>query len=61
MEEQRGACAAIVNTEGKNVAVTRTLHSEQAKNSYRTELEVVYLGTKLAVEAGSMDKQWDFY
>ena len=58
VEEQRGACAAIVNTQGKNVAATRTLHSEQAKNSYRTELECIYLGTKSAVDAGSKDKQW---
>ena len=60
MEEQRGACAAIVNTEGKHVAAARTLHSEQAKKSYRTELEGIYLGTTLAMEAGSTDKQWEF-
>ena len=58
VEEQRGACAAIVNTEGKHVVAMRTLHSEREKNSYRTELEGIYLGTTLAMEAGSTDKQW---
>ena len=53
--------AAIVNTEGKLFAATRALHSEQAKNSYRTKLEVIDQGTKLSVEAGSTDKQWNFW
>ena len=45
----------------KNVAATRALHSKQEKNSYRMELEGIYLGTKLAVEAGSTDQQWNFW
>ena len=61
VEEQKGACAAIVNTEGKNIASLRSLHSDQAKNSYRTELEGIYLGTKLAEEAVSKDKQWEYW
>ena len=59
VEEQRGACAAIVNMEGRHAAATRSLNSDQAKNSYRTELEGIYLGTKIAVEAGSTDNQWE--
>ena len=27
---------------------------------YRTELEGIYLGTKIAEEAGSKDKQWEY-
>ena len=59
VEEQRGACAAIVNMEGRHAAATISLHSDQAKNSYRTELEGIYLGTKIAVEAGSTTTSGD--
>ena len=37
VEEKRGACAAIVNKEGKHFAAMRALDIEQAKKSYRTE------------------------
>ena len=46
--------------EGKHITSLRSLHSDQAKNLYRTELEGIYLGTKLAKEAGSKDKQWEY-
>ena len=56
VEVKKGACATIVNMEGKHITSSRSLHSDQAKNLYRTELEGIYLGIKLAEEAGSKDK-----
>ena len=50
-----------MNTEGIHITSSRSLHSDQAKNLYRTELEGIYLGTKLAEEAGSKDKQWEYW
>ena len=61
VEEKTGACATIVNTEGIHITSLRSLHSDQAKNLYRTELEGIYLGTKLAKEAGSKYKQWEYW
>ena len=49
VEEKIGACAAIVNT----------ADNDQAKNSYRKELEGLYLGTRLAEGAVIEDKQWE--
>ena len=56
VEEKTGACATTVNMEGIHITSLRSLHSDQAKKSYRTELEGIYLGIKLAEEAGSKDK-----
>ena len=38
VEEKRGACVAIVNTTGQHIVSSRSLHNDQAKNSYQTEL-----------------------
>ena len=57
VEEKRGACAAIVNTTGQHIASSRSLQNDQAKKPYRTELEGLYLGTRLAAGAGSDDRQ----
>ena len=38
MEQRKGACAAIVNKDGKNFMGTRSLTKDQGKNSYRAEL-----------------------
>ena len=46
---------------GKNFASSRSLHNNQEKNSYRTELEGLYLGTRLTVGAGSEDRQWEYW
>ena len=60
IEERRGACAAIVNTKRHHFASLSSLHKDQAKNSYQTELEGLYLGTRIAAEAGSKDTQWEY-
>ena len=61
VEEKTGACATIVNVEGIHIISSRSLHSDQAKNLYRTELEGIYLETKIAQEAGSKDKKWEYW
>ena len=38
VEKKIGACAAIVNTAGQHIVSLRSLHNNQAKHSYRTEL-----------------------
>ena len=61
VEEKNGECATIVNKKGKNITSSRSLHSDKANNLYRTELEGIYLGTKLAEGAGSKDTQWEYW
>ena len=61
VEEKRGACAAIVSTAGQHIASSRSLHNDQAKNLYRTELERLYLDTMLAAGAGRKDRQWEYW
>ena len=57
VEGCRGACTAIVNTKVKHFMVIRSLAQYRGKNSYRTELEGIYLGTKIAVLSESTDRE----
>ena len=61
VEDQKGKCAVIVNTNGKHFVAMRALAQYQGRNSYRTELEGIYLGTKVAGTSSSKDRQWNYW
>ena len=60
MDQRQGACAAIVNRDGKHFVGTRSLLKDQGKNSYHAELEGVFLGYQIAGEGGNKDKGGNF-
>ena len=57
-EEGKGACATIINMNGKHYTANSGLFSEQCKNSHRIESEGIYLGTKLASCINGEDQEW---
>ena len=61
MEERKGACVAIVNKGGKHFVGTGLLINDQGKNSYRAELEGIYLGSKIDGKGENNDKRWEFW
>ena len=61
IEGRKGACTTIVNKNGKHFVETRSLTKDQGKNSFRAELEGIYLGTKTEAGGGNSDKEWKFW
>ena len=58
---RKGACATIVSTGQRHYVQTLSLRGEQGKSSYRTELEGVYLGTKIAAEVDQGGTEWSYW
>ena len=58
---RKGACSTIVSTGQRHYVQTLLLRGEQGKSSYRTELEGIYLGTKIAAKVDQGGTEWTYW